>query len=126
MEYLEYIRDEHLHFLQEEENRHTQICEIEAAEISETLEEITAMHEDISSNVDKIVDEVDENSYAECMTYYTQKRGLHEHRLEELGVDGRAANITSAECVEEKLHEFKEFIDQLTGIRSSKAESIDY
>jgi len=33
------------------------------------------------------------------MAFYAQKRGLQEHRLEELGVDGRASSITSAECV---------------------------
>jgi len=60
------------------------------------------------------------------MSYYSQKRGLHEHRLEELGVDGREASLTSAQVVEDKHSEFKEFIDQLTGIRNSKAESCDY
>jgi hypothetical protein len=29
MEYLEYIRDEHLNYLEEEAKRSTQICEIE-------------------------------------------------------------------------------------------------
>ena len=45
------------------------------------------------------------------MTYYSQKKGVHEHRLEELGNDARPANCTTAECVEEKLNEFKYFID---------------
>jgi hypothetical protein len=45
------------------------------------------------------------------MTYYNQKKGVHEHRLEELGNDARPANCTTAECVEEKLNEFKYFID---------------
>jgi len=40
------------------------------------------MREDIEMNVDKIVEEVDASSYAECMTFYNQKKGLHEHRLE--------------------------------------------
>jgi len=33
--------------LDDEEEHHTQICEIEAAEMAETLEEIVAMREDI-------------------------------------------------------------------------------
>lgn len=76
---MEYIRDEHLNFLDEEAKRSTQICEIEGAEISETLEEIKAMREDIESNVNKIVDEeqVEEENYIECMTYYNQKKGVH-------------------------------------------------
>lgn len=35
------------------------------------------MREDIESNVDKIIQEVDENSYKECMTYYNQKKEVH-------------------------------------------------
>ena len=63
------------------------------------MEELKAMREDIESNVGKIVQEVDENSYKECMTYYNQKKEVHEHRLSELGVDIRPANCTTAECV---------------------------
>ena len=58
------------------------------------------MREDIESNVDKIVEEVDHSSYLECMTYYKQKKELHEHRLTELGVDCRPANCTTSECVD--------------------------
>jgi hypothetical protein len=45
------------------------------------------------------------------MGYYHQKKGVHEHRLEELGNDARPANCTTAECIEEKLGEFKDLID---------------
>jgi hypothetical protein len=84
------------------------------------------MREDIETNVEKIVEEVEESSYAECMNYYNQKIGVHEHRLSELGLDARPANCTSSECVEEKLSEFKGLIDELTGILSSKVDSIPY
>lgn len=60
--------------------------------MAETLEEIGSMRVDIESNIDKIVKEVEEESYLECMAYYAQKRGVHEHRLEELG---EAANHAS-------------------------------
>lgn len=46
-EYLEYIKDEHLNFLEEEASRNAQIGEIEADEIGETMEELKAMREDI-------------------------------------------------------------------------------
>jgi hypothetical protein len=85
-----------LNFLEEEAKRSTQICEIEGAEIAETLEEIRAMSEDIENNVDKIVEEVEEESYGECMSYYNQKKAVHETRLEELGNEARAANCTTA------------------------------
>jgi hypothetical protein len=45
------------------------------------LEEIKGMREDIETNVNKIVEEVEEESYNECMGYYQQKKGVHEHRL---------------------------------------------
>ena len=99
-EYLEYIRDEHLNFMDEEAKRSAQICEIEADEIGETVEELRGMREDIEGNVDKIVEEVDHSSYLECMTYYSQKKEVHEHRLEELGVDARAASCTTSDCVD--------------------------
>lgn len=35
------------------------------------------MRSDIESNIDKIVQEVEEESYLECMAYYSQKRGVH-------------------------------------------------
>ena len=35
------------------------------------------MTDDIETNVDKIVEEVDHSSYLECMTYYKQKKELH-------------------------------------------------
>jgi hypothetical protein len=35
------------------------------------------MKGDIESNIDKIVEEVEEESYVECMSYYQQKRGVH-------------------------------------------------
>jgi hypothetical protein len=40
------------------------------------------MREDIETNVEKIVEEVDAASYAECMLFYNQKKSIHEHRLE--------------------------------------------
>ena len=79
------------------------------------------MKEDIQENMQKIIEEVDEPSYGQCMAYYNQKKDIQEHRLQELGNDARPANCTSNECVEEKLNEFKYFIDDLTGILSSKA-----
>jgi len=123
---MEYIRDEHLTFIDEEAQRNTQLCQIEADEIVETVEELKAMREDIETNVDKIVEEVDHESYLECMTYYNQKKEVHDHRLSELGMDTRPAACTTAECVDEKLRDFKAFIDDLTGILSSKADSMQY
>jgi hypothetical protein len=35
------------------------------------------MRADIESNLDKIVEEVEEESYLECMSYYHQKKGVH-------------------------------------------------
>jgi hypothetical protein len=35
------------------------------------------MKGDIESNIDKIVEEVEEESYVECMSYYKQKREVH-------------------------------------------------
>lgn len=35
------------------------------------------MRVDIESNIDKIVKEVEDESYLECMAYYGQKRGVH-------------------------------------------------
>jgi hypothetical protein len=70
LEYVSYIRDEHLQFLEEEAQRSGQICEIEGAEVGETLEEIASMRSDIESNIDKIVLEVEDESYVECMGYY--------------------------------------------------------
>ena len=125
-EYLEYIRDEHLTFIDEEDQRNTQLCQIETDEIGETVEELKAMREDIETNVDKIVEDVDHESYLECMTYYNQKKDVHEHRLSELGMDIRPSACTTAECVDEKLRDFKTFIDELTGIMSSKADSMHY
>ena len=58
------------------------------------------MRDDIETNVNKIVEEVEEDSYTECMGYYQQKKGVHEHRLEQLGNDARPANCTTAECIE--------------------------
>jgi hypothetical protein len=81
LDYISYIRDEHLQFIDEESERHSQICEIESSEIAETLEEMRSMREDIGYNFDKIVEEVEDESYSECMNYYQQKRGVHEHRL---------------------------------------------
>ena len=63
-----------MNFLREEVKRSTQICEIEVAEVVETMEEIKAMREDIEQNVEKIVDEeeLQEENYIECMAYYIQ------------------------------------------------------
>ena len=35
------------------------------------------IRQDIETNVDKIVQTVDEDSYLECMTYYNQQKGVH-------------------------------------------------
>ena len=44
------------------------------------------MKEDVESNIQSIIGEVEEEKYRECMSYYTQKLGLYEHRLQELGL----------------------------------------
>lgn len=84
------------------------------------------MRSDIEGNIDKIVQEVEEESYMECMAYYTQKRGVHEHRLEELGEAAKHASFSTPEFIEEKLNSFKDFVDDITGILSSKASSVDF
>ena len=81
------------------------------------------MREDIETNLDKIIQDIDEDSYTECLHYYQQQKGIHEHRLDELGVETRTAVITTDDSVEQRLNEFKSFIDQTSGLLSSKAES---
>lgn len=59
------------------------------------------------------------------MAYYSQKRGVHEHRLEELGEVANHASFSTPEFIEQKLNSFKDFVDDITGVLSSKA-SVDY
>ena len=54
------------------------------------------MKEDVHSNIDKIVQEVDQEGYVECMSYYSSKQTLHETRLESLGCETQRAKCTSA------------------------------
>lgn len=121
-EYVEYLKEEHLKYIEEERMRVEQLAELESAEVEDTVAEIEGIVADITQNIDKIIEEVDDSSYEECMGYYRRKQELHGHRLEELGQEMRPMVCTSGEYVEEKLQEFKEMIDELTGIRSSKME----
>lgn len=60
------------------------------------------------------------------MSYYQQKKGLHEHRLEELGDGVKPTAFATEEFIEEKLNAFKDFVDDITGVLSSRAESVEY
>ena len=62
----------------------------------------------------------------ECMNHYHQKYHIYDHRLEEIGLQVKAANCTTAECIENKLTAFKLFVDDITGMLSSKASERDY
>ena len=42
---------------------------------------------DIEGNLQNILIEVDEQSYAECVEFYKQKECIFSHRLEELGTE---------------------------------------
>ena len=59
------------------------------------------------------------------MSYYTQKKGVHAHRLEELGEVITHSAFSTPEFIEEKLNSFKNFVDDITGMLNSKA-SVDY
>lgn len=65
------------------------------------------MREDIEDNFEKIVSEVDPESYQQCLHYYQQQRGVHEHRLEELGNEALPMPCTTARIVEDRLAQFK-------------------
>ena len=59
-----------------------QVCEIEKGEIEETVEEIDTMIQDIESNMESILSDVNEEEYIECFEFYKQKEGLFSHRVE--------------------------------------------
>lgn len=81
-EYIDYLRDEHLKFIEEESIRNLHIGDVESGEVQETLAEIEGMKDDIETNLEKIIEDVDDTSYTECMSYYTKKYALHDHRLQ--------------------------------------------
>lgn len=111
--YIEKIRDNHIQIIEKSSVTAIQVCEIEKGEIEETVEEIDTMIQDIESNMESILSDVNEEEYIECFEFYKQKEGLFSHRVEQLGTEVKEWPCTSGQKIYQKIKNFKMYMAQL-------------
>ena len=61
------MKEDHINDLIVEKDKYVQIADIQNDYLNENIEEIVYMREDIESNIESIVNEIEESSFKECV-----------------------------------------------------------